>query len=286
MIGVLMEINKTHLIDIKEGLRQLDRECADIIIVDPPYNIGKDFGICKDNLNFQEYLYWCDCWIYECLRVLKNSGTMFIYGLSETLAYIFVNIDLNKKWLIWSYKNKAVPSLNFWQRSHESIIAVWKENRTFNRDLVREPYTEIFLKNAAGRTRNKTKGRFSNGEKETVYVAHKDGALPRDVIQIPALAGGAGRKERWFYCKTCNGTFFPNDKTHNDHEIIKHPTQKPLALTRKLLLSCKPENNGFVVVPFAGSGSEVFCAKELNMDFIGFDINEDYVNMANSLIGV
>jgi len=39
-------------------------------------------------------------------------------------------------------------------------------------------------------------GRFSNGNKETIYKAHEGGALPRDVIKIPALAGGAGMSER------------------------------------------------------------------------------------------
>ena len=51
-----------------------------------------------------------------------------------------------------------------------------------------------------------------------------------------------------------------------------------------MILSCKPETGGLVVIPFIGSGSEALVAKGLNMDFIGFDINEDYVNMANSLI--
>ena len=41
-----------------------------------------------------------------------------------------------------------------------------------------------FLKNAAGKVRKATKGRFSKGDKETVYKAHKNGALPRDVIKI------------------------------------------------------------------------------------------------------
>lgn len=276
--------NKIYLIDVIEGLRQLEDKSVDIIIIDPPYNIGKNFGSYKDDLNFKDYLTWCNNWIYESIRTLKDSGSIFIYGLSEILAYISVNIKLNKRWLIWHYRNKVVPGFNFWQRSHESILLIYKDSKIFNKDEVREPYTEIFLKNSVGRVRNKTKGRFSKGDKETIYAAHQNGALPRDVFIIPTLAGGAGKKERWFYCKTCNKTFFSNNKEHNDHKIIKHPTQKPLALTRKLLLSCKPENNGFVVIPFSGSGSEVFCAKKLNMDFIGFDINEDYVNMANSLI--
>ena len=41
---------------------------------------------------------------------------------------------------------------------------------------------------------------------------------------------------------------------------------------------------GTIVVPFAGTGSECIVAKTLNHDFIGFDINPDFVNMANAAI--
>jgi len=96
---------------------------------------------------------------------------MYIYGFSETLAYIRVRIDINVRWIIWHYTNKVVPSLNFWQRTHESILCCYKEKPNFNRDDIREPYTDKFLKNSVGKVRNSTKGRFSNGEKKQ-YIKH------------------------------------------------------------------------------------------------------------------
>jgi DNA modification methylase len=50
------------------------------------------------------------------------------------------------------------------------------------------------------------------------------------------------------------------------NKIIKHPTQKPIRLTEKLLLSSKPKN-GLVVIPFGGSGSEGVVCKKLGLDF-------------------
>ena len=162
---------------------------------------------------------------------------------------------------MWHYTNKNVPSLNFWQRSHESILVLWKTDKVFNRDAVREPYTEGFLKGAAGKQRKATKGRFSKGDKTTTYSAHAEGALPRDVIKIPALAGGAGMNER-----------------------VDHPTQKPLALCEKLLRSCmQPE--GYVLVPFAGSGSECVAAKNIGLPFIGIELNFEYVKLINERLG-
>ena len=238
------------------GMKKIKDNSVDIVIVDPPYNIGKDFGNDSDRQEMNDYLVWCDSWIKECIRILKPNGTMYIYGFSEILAFIRVRININVRWIIWHYTNKVTPSLNFWQRTHESILCCSKEKPKFNRDEVREPYTDNFLNNAAGKKRVATKGRFSNGETETTYSAHENGALPRDVIKLPALAGGAGKKER-----------------------VDHPTQKPLELCKKLIRACKNGDDTLVVIPFAGSGSECVAAKNLNVNFIGFEINEDYVKL-------
>ena len=250
-------INRVHLKDCVEGLRSLPSKIADIIICDPPYNIGKDFGSGGFLLSMDKYLDWCRPWISESLRVLKDDGSLFIYGFSENLAYVRTILDCNVRWLVWHYTNKNVPSINFWQRSHESILLCWKESYIFNRDSVREPYTKSFLKNSAGKKRKATPGRF--GKSPTIYNAHKEGALPRDVLKIPALAGGAGMSEK-----------------------VNHPTQKPLKLCERLLKSSRRENeDNLLIVPFAGSGSECVAAKSLGISYIGFEINPEYVNLCN-----
>jgi site-specific DNA-methyltransferase (adenine-specific) len=240
-------------------LPTLDADSAQIILADPPYNIGKDFGNASDKQPMDEYLVWCETWIKECLRILKPNGTMFIYGFSEILALIMSKVPhaINRRWIIWHYTNKNVPSLHFWQRSHESILVLWKSDKVFHRDDIREAYTDGFLNGAAGKQRKATKGRFSKGEKTTTYTAHANGALPRDVIKLPALAGGAGAAER-----------------------VAHPTQKPLALCDKLLRSCR-QDDGYVLVPFAGSGSECVAAKNLGLPFIGIELNAEYVKLIN-----
>ena len=255
-----LEINQIYNEDCILGMKKINSESVDIIICDPPYNIGKDFGNDSDKQDMQKYLEWCDQWISECLRILKPQGTLYIYGFSETLAFIRTRITCNVRWLVWHYTNKVVPSLNFWQRTHESILCCYKDKPIFNRDDVREPYTEGFLKGAAGKVRKSTKGRFSNGETETVYNAHENGALPRDVIKVPALAGGAGKKER-----------------------VDHPTQKPLSLCETLLKAAKNKDaDTLVVVPFAGSGSECVAAKKELINYIGFEINNDYIELCNT----
>ena len=244
-----------------EGMKRLENDSVDIVIADPPYNIGKDFGNNSDKQEMNDYLTFCDEWMKESFRILKPCGTLYIYGFSEILSFIRVRIDLSYsvRWLVWHYTNKNTPTAKFWCRSHESILCCSKKKRpTFNLDDVRVPYTDGFVNGAAGKTRNSTKGRFSNGTKTTTYTAHPNGAMPRDVIKIATLAGGG--KER----------------------VKGHPTQKPLALCDTLLkASLNKDSETKVVVPFAGSGSECVAAKKLGLTYIGYELNPDYIEICN-----
>ena len=284
-------ITRVHCQDVLDGLAEIETGLANIVLIDPPYNIGKDFGNNTDNRELGEYLDWATKWIKQSFRILSDSGTIYIYGFSEILACILAQIKTSgipcgMRWLVWHYVNKNSARTKFWQRSHESILVLWKtDKRLFNLDDVREPYTEQFLNNAAGKKRAGTSGRFTRSGQETTYIAHEKGALPRDVIKVPALAGGAGRNERFFLCKTCDALFaLSKRKEHSGHEMVVHPTQKPRELSKRLILAAKPKWRGFMVVPFAGTGEEMLVGQELGMKVTGFDINPDYVQMANLLL--
>ena len=110
--------------DCVKKMKELEDNTVDIIIADPPYNIGKDFGNNSDKQDMDKYLIWCDEWIKECIRVLKPTGTLYIYGFSEILAFIRVRININVRWIIWHYTNKLLLLLITWQRTHESIYYV------------------------------------------------------------------------------------------------------------------------------------------------------------------
>lgn len=257
-----------------------------VIIADPPYNIGKDFGNDAEVMPIDDYVQWSKSWIKDCLHLLTDDGLLYLYGFPEIIARISACFPIHEqRWLVWHYTNKTVPSLKFWQRSHETILCLWKPNmpRTnLEVDQIREPYTENFLKNAAGKKRKDTPSRYGSPGKITTYNAHKNGALPRDVIKIPALAGGAGRAERWFVCRTCEDQIYPPGELseHREHDILKHPTQKPMELTKRLILSRINGANGKVLVPFAGSGSECVVAQALGVEYLGIEINPEFVDFA------
>lgn len=274
--------------DVEDVLSSLpDSRSFDIIIADPPYNIGKDFGVVRDDMPLTEYVAWSHRWVDMCLARLRDGGVMYVYGFPEVLAHVAVQYPLeSQRWLVWHYTNKAVPYSRFWQRSHESILCLWRPGEArpaLEIDQIREPYTDTYLNNAAGKVRAATHSRFGGARgRETVYAAHANGALPRDVLKVPALAGGAGASERWFMCRDCGGEVFaPSDiGTHRGHDTLKHPTQKPFALTRRLLLSRIARAGGHVLVPFAGSGSECIVARQMGAGYLGIEIDPVWVDFA------
>ncbi len=280
--------NKIFCDDFLNYANYIDGEnIFDLCIADPPYNIGKDFhdgG--NDNLMISQYVEWSLNWINATLKLIKPSAPIYIYGFPEILAHIAVHLPINKqRWLVWHYTNKTTPSSNFWQRSHESILCIWKsEKPKLQIDQIREPYTETFLNNSAGKIRKNSEGRFHNSNiKETIYQAHENGALPRDIIKVSALAGGAGLHESWFYCYECDDAFHTNNKAkHKNHTILKHPTQKPIKISETLIKSAiKLNSNGKVLIPFSGSGSECVAAKMCGAVFTAFELEEKFIKITN-----
>ena len=255
----------------------------DVIIADPPYNVGKTFGSYADTLELEEYIEWTRQWLGRCMQLLEDDGLVYVYGFAEILAHVAVEFPVGKqRWLVWHYTNKTAPRSRFWQRSHENILCLWKGRRpNLVIDQIREPYTEAFLK-CGGKVRTSTQSRFSSGDRNTIYAVHRRGALPRDVLKVPALAGGAGASERWFKCETCDSIHSPGElRDHRTHETWKHPTQKPIELSRRLLESVIDRTGGGrVLIPFVGSGSECVVAKFLNFSFLGFEINPEYADFA------
>lgn len=277
--------------DASEVLDQLaEQELRfDVIIADPPYNIGKDFGNGSDSRPMSEYVAWTKGWVEQCLGLLEEEGLLYVYGLPEIVARVAVNFPIaQQRWLVWHYTNKTVPSSRFWQRSYETILCLWQPGRTrpeLELDQIREPYTATFVKNA-GKPRKGTPSRFGRFGRVTTYNAHENGALPRDVIKVAALAGGAGHSERWFMCKTCSGNVFSPSELpqHRQHAILKHPTQKPMKLTERLIKSKINGVGGNLLVPFAGSGAECVVAEDLGVNYVGIEINAEYATLARRWI--
>jgi site-specific DNA-methyltransferase (adenine-specific) len=235
-------------------MSQLERNSVDVIFADPPYNIKKADWDSFDSLN--QYLDWTERWVDEAHRLLKNNGTLFIMGFSEILAHIQVRVESKFKqcrWLIWYYRNKPNLGQTDWTRSHEAILHLRKsEHFTFNIDQIREPYNKHTIKYPERSQGESSQYGKANSARQR-WSPNPRGAKPRDVIEIPALNNAM-------------------------QESTGHPTQKPEALLRKLILAVSNEND-LVLDPFGGSGTTYAVCEQLRRRWLGSEINPHYCEM-------
>lgn len=241
--------------DCTQFLKSLKTSSIDTVFADPPYNIKK---AAWDNIGgIDEYVDWSLDWIKESSRILKDNGTLYICGFTEILADLkrpAMDYFYKCKWLIWYYENKANLS-NDWGRSHESILCLRKsKNFTFNIDPIRIPYNQHTIK-YPNRKQNGKNSQYGGEKNNKIWMPNPNGAKPKDIINIPT---------------TCNGM---DEKTC-------HPTQKPEALLRKLLLASTNEED-VIVDPFSGSGTTAVVATELNRNFLVNDKCSKYNDIAD-----
>ncbi len=230
-------------------LRTLPDGCADLIIADPPYSIAKDreFGEGAYFNTRAEWLEWCKEWLIETKRLLKPTGNLFVYAIHHNACFLqcyMYELELEyRRQIIWRYENGWSKYKNGPACHYEPILWFSKRrNSTFH--VIREPYKSTQrLKHAITK----------NGK---VWVPHPDGKQAGDVWDIPTLAGRRFARER-----------------------TAHPTQKPLPLSLRLIRHFSNPGD-LVVVPFVGSGSECVAAKAAGRRFVGSEINERYIAIA------
>jgi len=227
--------------DSLEIMREMPPESIDLIITDPPFNIGKDYGgVYKDNKNFGEYIAWCESWLRECIRLLKKDGSLYLFNYPENSAYLLPFLQKNivfKRWMTWHYPtNTGHSKCNFTRTQHSIIFCTKTKECKFNRGDVAEPY-----KNPTDR---RIKERLKNGS---------NGRAPYDVFQFNLVKNVS------------------KDKT-------PHPCQIPVPLL-KIFIKASSNEGDTILDPFAGSFSTCVAAKELNRNSIGIDINPKYVKI-------
>jgi site-specific DNA-methyltransferase (adenine-specific) len=219
-------MGKLLLGDCLELMRPIPTGSIDLIVTDPPYEI-------KDMTPYFE----------EMLRCLSPRGSLYVFGNKNMIAeWWFSQMKIeNKELLVWHYKNSPKPK-GRWRMSMQGIIYGWRKNSTFNQDEVRVEYKET-TKKLNGRIRP-SGGRMSG---VSAYDTSR-GALPRDVIERPALLG------------------------HLSKERLGHRDQKPLSIITDLILASS--NRGDLVLdPFGGSGTTAEASIRNGRDFITMELD-------------
>ncbi len=212
-----------YIEDALKVLKEMPDNSVQLILIDPPYNI--------DMANwdtFKDYLDWAKLWLAESKRVLKDSGSLAIFGglqyqgiktgdLLGLVHYLRNETDLRLvNFIIWYYKN-GMSAHRFFANRHEEIAWFTKTNKYyFDLDSVRIPFDE------------ETKKMYMRDKRLNPKSVEK-GKNPTNVWEIGRLNG-------------------------NSLERVGHPTQKPLELVRRLVRGLSYPGS-IVLDFFAGSGT-------------------------------
>ncbi|BAZ80824.1 DNA-methyltransferase [Sphaerospermopsis kisseleviana NIES-73] len=224
----------------------ISSESVDLIIIDPPYNIGKKFGDFHDKWESEaEYLNWSYQWLDECVRILKPNGT--IYVMSSTQAMPYFDIYLRKKLtilsrIIWHYDSSGVQAKKYFGSMYEPILYCVKDknNYTFNAD-------DIKIEAKTGSQRQLIDYRKS------VPTAYKTEKVPGNV---------------WYFSRV----------RYKMKEYENHPSQKPESLIERMMLASSNEGD-LILDPFAGTFTTAAVAKRLGRKSISIELQAEYVKI-------
>lgn len=210
-----MDFDQIYNLNCIAGMLELEDNSVDIIIADPPYNLSKG-GEWKwdnsvkldgmggnwskvmeywDSMTFEEYWLFTEKWLFEAKRVLKASGSMWIFGTYHNIGIINVicqklGIEIINE-VIW-YKRNAFPNLSGRRltASHETIL--WCHSGTKKREY------------------------FFN------YEFSKYGDFSKDNLK------SCGKQMRTVWD-------IPNNKERRERQYATHPTQKPMRILRRMI---------------------------------------------------
>ena len=294
-------INKIINQDCIEGLKELPPDSIDACITDPPYNyefIGHKWdqdeinrrinriknngsktlikhmpygsglaggvrnsqGYKKNRSNILDYQDWCYQWGVEAFRVLKAGGYILVFNSSRTIAHVQV----------------AMERAGFYARD----IIVWKKNSGIPKGLnfVKK------LESMGEKNSKEWEGWHSCFRNEWEAIALLQKPLINNYVETVKLTGVG-----LLHVKNGDGKFqsnvFENISRSEKEEFNVHCTVKPVELISRLINLVVPNNKRRVVLdPFMGSGTTAMAARKNKHDFIGFEINTEFCQIAEKRI--
>jgi len=246
--------NKTIHSQLGEVAPHLPDASVDLLFIDPPYNLNKDFGNNKFRIKKAlDYEKLFEEWLLSIKHTLKPTSSVYVCCDWKTSQMIFNVLDKHLKVrnrISWE-REKGRGALSNWKNCSEDIwFATVSDNYKFNVDAVKLKKKVIAPYREDGVAKDWTEdddGKFRLTHPSNLWTD----------ITIPFWS-------------------MP--------ENTDHPTQKPEKLVAKIILASTDEGD-VVLDPFLGSGTTSVVAKKLNRKYIGIEMNEEYCCLAEKRIG-
>jgi site-specific DNA-methyltransferase (adenine-specific) len=246
IIGLREILNKTINANLLDALDTLPKKIADLIIIDPPYNLDKDFhGFKFKSSDGNSYLSYLRSWFPQVVSLLKENGSLYLCGDWKCTAALQQVMDENLTVLnrITWQREKGRGALSNWKNGMEDIWFGVKNKNDYYFDVA------------------------SVKMKRKVLAPYKVSGKPKDWEE----------SEDGNFRLTYPSNFWDDISIPywSMPENTDHPTQKPEKLIAKLILASCPVN-GVVFDPFLGSGTTSVVAKKLGRNYVGIEMNDEY----------
>jgi len=250
-----MKSNRIIHGDALQELQKLPAGVAQAIIADPPYfNVLENEAWDTQWKTPADYLAWCDAWVAESMRVLRDDGLAFIFGQlgkrEHTFLHLMSRLSQQHQFhdlIIWDRAVGYDERRDSFTPQYEMILVLRKGDEVkFNKDAVRIPYDAATIA-----TYLKDK-RYKDMDARRAHL--EKGKYATNILRVPSLKGISKEK--------CG-----------------HPSQKPLNLIDKLI-ACSTDVGDLVIDPFLGSGTTAAAAQRLQRKWLGIEKDASYVEIA------
>lgn len=252
-LGACDIVDKTFNDDLFRVIDYFPEKSVDLLVIDPPYNLDKDFGGYRFNKKDNEsYINFIESWFIKVVRLLKSDGSLYICGdwKCTSALYRVVSKYLTVRNRITWQREKGRGAKRNWKNCTEDIwFATLSEDYYFDEGSVKMKRKVIAPYKENGKPKD-----WQETEKGNFRLTHPSNFW--DDITIP------------YWSMT---------------ENTDHPTQKPEKLIAKLILASCPVG-GLVFDPFLGSGTTSVVAKKLDRHYCGIEINSEYCCWAEKRI--
>jgi site-specific DNA-methyltransferase (adenine-specific) len=249
--------NRIFAEDCLEGMRRrLPDLSVDVIVTSPPYNIGVDYGAHDDNMPHEDYLDWMGEVAAECRRVIHPDGSFFLnIGDKPSDEFRALQVAMRVKEAGWHLQNTI-----HWIKS------------------IAAPEEEVNM----GHYKPVNSERYLNNCHE--YIFH---FTPRGRTKLDKLAVGVPYQDksnigRWKKarrdCRDRGNTWYIPYRTVQSAK--EHPAAFPRRLPEMCIRLHGAREHLLVLDPFTGSGTTPLAARDLGCDYVGFEYDEQYAEIA------
>ena len=276
-----MDTNYIYNGDCLDLCKQLDDNSVDLIIADPPYfEIKGEFDFIWKNVD--EYIKWCKKWIPEFKRILKPTGSFYLWGVmgynkGYALPKIADWIESNELFTVINWitqrNSRGRGNCKKYMHTREELLFMVPPSNITNHTW-NTAYTDEVSKRkdlgANGKPRKNTHKRCSDVWVDITSLSHKQ-------LNLWANLGSISEKDLDVWADITEASQYPNQRGFRTSDGEKFETVKALKLCDRIIQASSNEND-LVFIPFAGSGSEIISCINNNRNFIASEINPEYID--------